>query len=386
MMMHIALVCRYLQAKRGGHERYLRRLITGLVRNNVQITAFSTAFDSDIRDIDGLDCVRVPYTRFPQWMRYLSFNKNARRAVSTCTSDFNLVFSTEYVSFGDVYRAGAGIALAEIDHYGSFFDKLFIKNQVKIHLQRKLMSAPPQSVIVNSESMRRQIIEYFHVPRESISLVYNGIDTEVFSPAVCKMHRSSTRKELGLCSGNFVCLAIGDNIKRKGIDRVVRMLENIPDRRLRLVLVGANKKHLSSIVGKRLDDRIIFCGYTDEIHRYYAAADLCIAASRYDPAPNIILEALACALPVVVSNQCGLTELLFDQPMGAVFHSLDQLAQTVQSFMDMQGTGKDEKISTSAAALGRQFTMQRHMEGILKILESVNESTEHVKTPGISGN
>jgi UDP-glucose:(heptosyl)LPS alpha-1,3-glucosyltransferase len=59
------------------------------------------------------------------------------------------------------------------------------------------------------------------------------------------------------------------------------------------------------------------------VRPYYAAADVFLLASLYDPQPNAALEAMACALPVVTTPRCGAAELLAEGESGLVRDALD---------------------------------------------------------------
>jgi len=59
------------------------------------------------------------------------------------------------------------------------------------------------------------------------------------------------------------------------------------------------------------------------VRPYYAAADIFMLASLYDPQPNAALEAMACGLPVITSTRCGATELLQAGESGYVRDALD---------------------------------------------------------------
>ncbi len=369
--MHIAIVCRYLTAGRGGHERYLKRLIFALLERGCRMTVFSGDFDSDLACDEALKCVRVPYARFPQWLRYLSFNRNARRAVKGCNGSFDLVFSTEYVTFGDLYRAGAGLERAEIEKSGTAFSRLSIKSMVKTRLQERLLkSAGLNRIIVNSESMRTQIVRFYGIPKDRIALIYNGIDTDRFSPRLRAASRSRMRADLGLCDDDFVCLTVGTNWRRKGIDRVIKMPGLVPAAGLRLLVVGEKPggRKLSSLPAG--EDRVAFCGSTSLIEDYYAASDLCIVASRYDPAPNVVLEALACGLPVALSSECGLTELFKDGKCGRVFCDVKSLAGVVEHFMQIRDSESYRMMQENAALKGKNFSMPKHVDKVMEILQT----------------
>jgi len=159
--MHIAFVSRYLTVRRGGHERYLKRLIKGLLDRGCKITAFSSDFDADLYKEKRLERVKVRCCRFPQWFRYLSFNRNARRAVEEKKEAFDVIFTTEYVTFGDVYRAGAGLAKAEIDSYGTLSDRLSLKKYLQWEADKKDIYTEDSSLDKLEEAFSEEVLNYY---------------------------------------------------------------------------------------------------------------------------------------------------------------------------------------------------------------------------------
>ena len=74
--------------------------------------------------------------------------------------------------------------------------------------------------------------------------------------------------------------------------------------------------------------RVVFAGRRDDVRGYYGAADALVLPTLYDPFPNVILEAMACGLPVITSRKCGAAELIRAGENGFVCDALDQAALT----------------------------------------------------------
>src|SRR6185369_14737517 len=92
------------------------------------------------------------------------------------------------------------------------------------------------------------------------------------------------------------------------------------------VVVGRDKRAARYVaLAQRLGvaSRMRFIGAASDVRPYYAAADVFVLASLYDPQPNAALEAMACALPVVTSTRCGAAELLQQGESGFVQDALD---------------------------------------------------------------
>lgn len=120
------------------------------------------------------------------------------------------------------------------------------------------------------------------------------------------------RSELGLRAGTKIVLGVGYADLRKGIDRFVAVAISLCRRRedLAFVWAGLPAPEASNwlqpeINAAGLANRIRILGHRDDIARFYAAADAYYLASREDPFPSVVLEALAAGLPVIGHRGCG---------------------------------------------------------------------------------
>lgn len=120
------------------------------------------------------------------------------------------------------------------------------------------------------------------------------------------------RAELGLRSNAKIILGVGYADLRKGIDRFVSAALSICARRKDIVFLWlgalsgeASNWYQPEIAASGLADRVRILGHRDDIARFFAAADAFYLSSREDPFPSVVLEALACGLPVVGHEGCG---------------------------------------------------------------------------------
>ena len=102
-----------------------------------------------------------------------------------------------------------------------------------------------------------------------------------------------------------------------------------------------------------LGDRVRFLGARDDVRPLYAAADCLVLPTRYDPFPNTVLEALAMALPAIVSTQCGAAEIIEPGVNGWLCQADDAagLARLLR--------GADEAIRDPALAAAARSSVER---------------------------
>ena len=172
--------------------------------------------------------------------------------------------------------------------------------------------------------VRDEISGRFGVSPEKLPVIYNAVDSDVFSPEL-KQHRAAVRQKLGVPESATVFLLVGSGYARKGVGTAIRALATLPDDTY-LFVVGRDKsrrryRRLAQKLG--LGRRVALLGVQDDPKPFYGAADVFVLPTLYDPCPHAALEAMACGLPVVTSTKCGAAELLMEHDAGLVCDSRD---------------------------------------------------------------
>jgi phosphatidyl-myo-inositol dimannoside synthase len=158
----------------------------------------------------------------------------------------------------------------------------------------------------------REIERRFGRPAGSVPVVPHGVDSTRFSPAERRARRAAARARLA-AGGNQVCLLVGNDAYKKGVDIAVQALAGL-DQNVVLAVAGRmdpeEVRKWARAAG--VEGRVRLWPHTREVADYYAAADVLVAPSREDSFHMPALEALACGLPVVLSTEAGAAELVDD--------------------------------------------------------------------------
>ncbi len=187
-------------------------------------------------------------------------------------------------------------------------------------------------VLSVSDSLR-QIALTLGVPDEKVRVVGNGVDTSLFRP----MDRDAARRALGLPLDRTILLSIGGINEGKGHHRIVSLLPRLRHHRpdLLYVIVGDQRPGDSFrpvidrlIAAHGLQAHVLIAGERphDEIPQWLAAADLFCLATRSEGRANVLLEALACARPVVTTRVGGNPEIISSDDLGILVPPTDDHA------------------------------------------------------------
>jgi UDP-glucose:(heptosyl)LPS alpha-1,3-glucosyltransferase len=233
--------------------------------------------------------------------------------------------SLERVCGCDVYRAGDGVHRAWLDRRAKFetpvqkiLHRFNVKHRDILRLEKSLLDdRGADRVIANSQMVKNEIVEIYNYRRDKIDVVRNGVplDQFRFDPKI----REQSRAQLGLKADEPAALFVGTGWERKGLRFAIEAVEADRNPKLRLLVAGrGDEKRYQSA-------RAQFLGQVTEPAPIYAAADLFILPTIYDPFSNACLEALASGLPVITTRANGFSEIIEDRIHGSLIDSADDV-------------------------------------------------------------
>ena len=217
--------------------------------------------------------------------------------------------------------------------------------------------------------------QYHSVAAERIRLVYNGVDVERFAPANQAMNRQQVRQRLGIGDQQVLLLIVAHNFLLKGVPTAIRAVERLRRQGadVRLAIAGGKPKRTRRLhqhsAGR--DEFVHYLGPVDDAAPLYAAADIYVQPTWYDPCSLVVLEALASGLPVVTSRFNGAGELLTPGVDGFVMHdpaSVDELAGFASELLDFQVR---RRFAGAARKLALQHTLERNCQQILAVYREI---------------
>jgi glycosyltransferase involved in cell wall biosynthesis len=175
-------------------------------------------------------------------------------------------------------------------------------------VRKALMRA--DGVIAVSDALKRRMVE-LGVEAGKIATIRNGVDREVFYPR----DRMEARRRLKLDPQARVIVTASALVPLKGIDRLVDAMALMRDANAKLYVIGEGPQRAAletRIARYDLADRVHLVGFKSqaELAEWYSAADLFCLASHREGCPNVVIEAMACGLPVVAADVGGVGELV----------------------------------------------------------------------------
>ncbi|MBE9186852.1 glycosyltransferase [Microcoleus sp. LEGE 07076] len=175
----------------------------------------------------------------------------------------------------------------------------------------------------------------------NFTVIHNGLD---LSKLENLDNSEVARKSLGVAAEDVVILLLGTVCERKGQQDLVKALSLLPEKwhdKIRCFIVGdrpsiySNK--LADMVGElpeELRQRVTVVSETSDTVKYYKAADIFVCTSRVESFPRVILEAMACDLPIITTPVFGIREQV--RPgINGLFYTPDRPDELVAALMSL---------------------------------------------------
>jgi len=288
----------------GGHSRYVAELATRFSRDH-EVHVFANGIERG--DEQRVIFHRVPAARANVVTTILSFALTSRLQVR---GGFDIVHSQGFcgprsnVITAHICNQAWSRALSSFAPQTAR-ERIF--HGMASRLERGLYGAPDCGhVIAISNRVARDLAECYGC-RAPIHRIYHGVDLETFSPAV-RRFRTEQRQALGMADSDTAFLYVGD--LRKGARHAIRALSHLSNGHLILLSRSAPTPYQALAQEAGVAFRVHCLPPTNRVDQIYGAADALLLPSPYDAFAMVVTEAMACALPVVVSREAGVSELI----------------------------------------------------------------------------
>jgi len=172
--------------------------------------------------------------------------------------------------------------------------------------------------IVVSQSMKREFVCHYGDAAESIIVIPNGVDLEMFNPANRPLYRDKIRQRHVISRSDLVLMFAGGDWERKGVSYTIEAFSLLPRTDVKLLIVGSGDEKFYGQFAelKQVRERIIFVSHTNVLWKYYAASDVFVLPTIYEPFGLVIIEAMASGLPVITSRVAGAADVIIDEVNG----------------------------------------------------------------------
>jgi UDP-glucose:(heptosyl)LPS alpha-1,3-glucosyltransferase len=222
---------------------------------------------------------------------------------------------------------------------------------------------PLRAIIAISDMVKQDMMHWYQIPEERITVVYNGVDIERFHPRN-RQYREEIRRRHGI-GEELVILFVSNNFRMKGLGFLIRALAEVKKEdhpSLRLLVLGRDRKEPYLRLAKKIgiSEEVVFAGSTDEPEKYYGAADLLVHPTFYDACSLTVLEALASGLPVITTHSNGASGIITQGQEGFVISDPRDGQALVEKISFFLNRERIERASIAARNLAESYSLERN--------------------------
>lgn len=303
----------------GGVERIVSELSTMLNRDNnvVDILCAGSLDNYERAEFGGMISLKVPNYRFAGRLsvafRKIHYNIRLKKFILENQDKYDIFhFHGDVGGFKEIANLNSiatmhGFTQDASSKRNIFFRLVLYFSSIKYEIgnvkyARKLTAVNGKiAQLINKKYNRKCIV------------IYNGVDTHTYAP-ISQEEKIKLRKSLNLYDKKTYVIFIGGDKYIKGLDIFISAVENING--IWANVLGVHSKNHKNIK---------FLGRVDEktLIKYLLCSDILIAPSRYDSFSISALESISCGVPIIISNNLGLCEIIEDNINGLIINSLN---------------------------------------------------------------
>ena len=382
--MKVALCHESVLPSRGGCETYIVSLAHRLAADGHQVQLYARRWDAAALPPE-VDVRPVPSSARPRMLRQWFFSRAC--SVMLARGDHDVSLGFDKVCGVDVLYPQAGAHGAAVEaslrkHVSPWARGLLYLTRWLDPaewsfwaMERSACRSPGAHVVAISHMVREHLRQAYGVEPQRLHTLHGAVLPQRFAGVDRQRRRDEARRRWGLAEGRPTALFAAINYRLKGLEPLLRALALVR-RPLDLLVVGheatAPFERLAARLG--IEGRARFIGYCPDMRDAYFASDLLAHPTFYDPCSTVVLEALACGLPVVTTSYNGASELLTPSGPGGEClegyvtsdpHDHGALGASLEALAE---TGRLAECARHARAAAARWTFEDHYQGLMKIL------------------
>lgn len=382
--MDVALCYESVLPARGGCEHYISDLARRLARDGHSVHLYACRWDAAALPATT-HYHRLPKPRGPRFWRPWQFGQACADALLHQRHEVTMGFDKTWGQ--DILYPQGGLHAASAAHNvlkhppgpTRFFARLLkaidpaSRSFRRLEAKQYLGDRRPV-IVVNSRMVQRHFEQYYDIPPSEVHVLPSAIDPDRFAADDRPKRRIEERQRWGASDDDTIGLFVAMNYRLKGLAPLLHALRYIPaSSRFRLAVVGhpnfARYERLARRLGVR--DRVAFLGFRADPRDACFAADFLVHPTFYDPCSLVVLEALACGLPVITTRCNGASELFAPGREGLVIddpHDHRALGAAMARLLD---PATRAAFAAAARQTAKRWSFESHYQQLLGLFGQV---------------
>jgi UDP-glucose:(heptosyl)LPS alpha-1,3-glucosyltransferase len=376
--MKIALCYESVLPARGGCETYIADLARRLAADRHEVHLYACRWDPSALP-KGTHYHQLPSVRGPRFLRPWRFGAACLAALRDGLHDVSIGFDKTWGQ--DILYPQGGLHTASAAHnlnkYASPWGRRWARLGKLIDPahwsfaaleRRQYLGARRPLVIVNSQMVLDHFRRYYQFSVADLCVIRSAIDTTRFAEHDRPRRRLEYREEWSIGVDDVAALFVAMNYRLKGLEPLLHALALVPAAAPLHLLVAGNQRtgayeRLARQLG--IERRVRFLGPRRDVDNCYFAADFLVHPTFYDPCSLVVLEALACGLPLITSRANGASELLHPPSEGFVIDNPHDHAALARCMTELLDPATRSACARAARRTAQEWTFERHYRELL---------------------
>ncbi|HEY0236860.1 MAG TPA: glycosyltransferase family 4 protein [Afipia sp.] len=377
--MKIALITYNADPARGGAERYTVDLARALAGRGYDV-ALLHATSATGEKFPGVTYIHAKAGGLSRAGRHGNFLHAIDRRLEA--EHFDIVHAMLPVHRCDIYQPHAGFAFeafasahltrkSGLAHRMSRLgNRLNPKRRLYADVEHNLLtSIPAPTVICLSKTMKREAVSHFHFDPENLTVIPNAVDLKRYDPAAHPQAGTEFRAKFGIMPAKKIGLFLGQDFVRKGLAETLHAMAGLNDPSFVLLVAGRDDpapfKRLAGTLG--VSQNVIFAGATGDPYPFYAAADVVLFPSRFDPFGLVPAEAVAMGVPPIVSSHAGVSELLDHDHNALIVEEPSQIGSLAAAMRYALEPATHERLARGCMKTRVEFSYEKHLNAVIDL-------------------
>ncbi|HSH53427.1 MAG TPA: glycosyltransferase family 4 protein [Methylotenera sp.] len=359
-------------------QRDMLRTANELVKRGHTVEIFAMSWQGDV-PAAGIKVHEMPTAGLLNYQRYQKFINQAHAAIKAA-ADFDFIFGYNRMAGLDAHFAADPCFIERAYKQRSFLYRLLPRVKWFAECERVIFAKESNTeVLMVSEIEKAHFQHWYQTPSERFHYIPPYLSAERFKLEDKQQMRSHLRDTFSFGKDDFVFMLTGSGFHMKGLDRAIHALAALPEKYkefVRLIAVGQDNPKPFEIMAKKLGvaKNLVVSKGRPDIPQLMQGADVCVHPAYRENTGLVILEALACGAPMLVTESCGYAKHVAQANAGIVVELPFDQAKFNQTFLTMIETPNKQEWATNGLKYAQALMHENDGSAEAKILIGLAES------------
>lgn len=386
--VRIALIIERIETWRGGAETSGMEIAQLLAQRDHDVHVFTT---TNAQNLPRITIHTVPPERRIRSRRLGAYVRNTEKRLAA--ESFDIVHAVAPFPQADVYQPRGGLTAETVERNVATRARatsrllkralmaMNVKQKAQLDLERRIFRPNGPVIACVSKYVATQCERFYNVTDPRVRVVFNGVNPEVLDDDERATARAEMRGELNIADDTLLLVFLAHNFRLKGLGPLLEAAGRLVAaefKNFHLVVAGRDKipPYQRKLEETGLTQYVTFTGPTQRAPQFFAAADVCVHPTFYDPCSRVVLEALYHGVPAITTAHNGASEVITNGREGFVIDRADDVGMLARRIRDLADPAVRARMAENAKALRPRISMERHVEELEALFQEVRRRKE----------